>query len=306
MPTLDQITLKQFKLLKAIVRHNSFTLAGKEMYLSQPAVSLQIKGLEEAIGDPLFIKANKRITLTDIGHIVLETAHKMHHEMEHMAAEIGYIKGEVVGALDIAVVTSAKYFLPSFLGEFLQLYPNVTPSLTVTNRANILNALAENRHNLYIMGKIPKNLKMTARPFLENFLDVVAAPSHPLCQKSNISLATLAKERFLAREKGSGTQKATNDLFASKNMKIKPYMELGETGAIKNAVMANLGIAVLSRHSIQLEYETGRIAILNAKDFPLHRHWYAIYPDEKSLSIVSKTFLDFLITKHKEYGSVTQ
>ena len=291
------ITLKQLKLLDAIVRHNSFSLAAKEMYLSQPAVSLQIKSLEETIGQPLFEKINKQIRLTEVGKIVLDTAHSVHRHIEKMHAGLDYLTGEVIGSLDIAVVTSAKYFLPSFLGEFLQLYPKVIPRLTVTNQATMLNALSQDRHNLYIMGQIPKSLKVKSRPFLENILEVVASPLHPLCQKKKVSLAQLAKERFLVREIGSGTRKATNKIFSSQNITIKPYMELGDTGAIKNAVMANLGIAVLSRHSIKLELETGGIAILDATDFPLHRHWYAIYPNEKSLSIVTKTFLDFLMTK---------
>ena len=293
----SSITLKQLRLLDAIARHNSFTLAANEMFLSQPAVSQQIKNLEEDVGLPLFEKANKQIFLTDVGKIVLETAHLVQHQVEQMHSSIEYLKGDIAGSLDIAVVTSAKYFLPGFLGEFLQLYPKVTPRLTVTNRATILEALSKKRHNLYITGQIPKSLKVEAQPFLENIIEVVASPEHPLCKQKNITLAQLAKERFLVREKGSGTRKAIHTLFTSKSLTIKPYMELGDTGAIKNAVMANLGIAVLSRHSIKLEHETGRIAILDAAGFPLHRHWYAIYPSKKSLSIVTRTFLDFLMSK---------
>ena len=295
--SVSAITLKQLRLLEAIARHNSFTLAANEMYLSQPAVSQQIKSLEEEIGLPLFDKANKQIFLTDVGKIVLETARSVQHQVEQMHSSIEYLKGDIIGSLDIAVVTSAKYFLPRFLGEFLQLYPKVTPRLTVTNRATILDALAKKKHNLYITGQIPKSLKVQAQPFLENILEVVASPDHPLCKEKNISLARLAKERFLVREKGSGTRKAINRVFAGEKLSITPYMELGDTGAIKNAVMANLGISVLSRHSLQSELQTGSITILRAKNFPLHRHWYAIYPSEKSLSIVTRTFLDFLMTK---------
>jgi DNA-binding transcriptional LysR family regulator len=150
------------------------------------------------------------------------------------------------------------------------------------------------------MGQIPKRIKMQSRPFLENILEVVASPKHPLSQQKDISLKDLSKERFLVREKGSGTRKAVGKVFSEDNIYIKPYMELGDTGAIKNAVMANLGIAVLSRHAIKIEHDIGKIAILNAQDFPLYRHWYAVYPREKSLSLVTKTFLDFLMTKQGE------
>ena len=296
----ETITLKQLKLFDAIARHNNFSAAANEASLSQPAVSLQIKKLEETIGLPLYEKYNKQIRLTAVGKIVLETSRSVQSRMEQMYADIDYLKGDIRGPLNIAVVTSAKYFLPQFLSEFLALYPNVTPSMAVINRETILQSLAENKYNLYIMGRVAKNLKVQARPFLENILEVVASPQHPLCQQKNITLAELVKERFLVREKGSGTRKAIDRLFAGEKLTITPYMELGDTGAIKNAVMANLGISVLSRHSLQGELQTGSITVLNAKDFPLHRHWYAIYPSEKSLSIVTRTFLDFLMTKEAE------
>ena len=140
-------------------------------------------------------------------------------------------------------------------------------------------------------------MRVQAHPFLENILEVVASSEHPLCAKKNISLHDLVNERFLVREKGSGTRKAIDRVFAGENLTIRPYMELGDTGAIKSAVIANLGISVLSRHSLREELQTGSIKILNASGFPLHRHWYAIYPSEKSLSVVTKTFLDFLMNK---------
>ncbi len=292
------ITFRQLKLFDAIARHNNFSLAANEVNLSQPAVSIQIKKLEETIGLPLYEKLNKQIHLTAAGKILLETSRSVQFRLEQMHAEIDYLKGDIRGPLNIAVVTSAKYFLPRFLSEFLQLYPNVTPSMAVVNRETILKSLAENTYNLYIAGRVAKRLRVQAHPFLENILEVVASPRHPLCDKSDITLADLVKERFLVREKGSGTRKAIDRLFAGEHLAIRPYMELGDTGAIKNAVMANLGISVLSRHSLHEELQTGSIKILKARGFPLHRHWYAIYPSEKSLSIVTKTFLDFLMAKN--------
>jgi len=293
----ERMTLKQFRLLDAIVRHNSFTLAANEMSLSQPAISLQVKTMERVIGSRLFEKANNRVYLTDVGQIVLETAHTVLRDLGKMNDRLDCLTGEVIGSLDIAVVTSAKYFLPSFLGEFLQLYPSVTPSLTVTNRETMLEALSGDRHDLYIMGQVPRSLKVQSSTFLENILEVMASPRHPLCQKRDISLEALAQERFLVREKGSGTRKAVGKVFSGENIYIKPYMELGDTGAIKNAVMANLGIAVLSRHSVSVEHDAGKIAVLDSRDFPLYRHWYAVHPRENSLSMVAATFLDFLMTK---------
>ncbi len=285
--------MRQLKLFDAIARHNNFSLAASEVNLSQPAVSLQIKKLEETVGLPLYEKLNKQIHLTAAGKILLETSRSVQSRLEQMHAEIDYLKGDIRGPLNIAVVTSAKYFLPHFLSEFLQLYPNVTPSMAVVNRETILKSLAENTYNLYIAGRVAKRLRVQAHPFLENILEVVASPHHPLCAKSDITLADLVNERFLVREKGSGTRKAIDRLFAGENLVIRPYMELGDTGAIKNAVMANLGISVLSRHSLHEELQTGSIKILKARGFPLHRHWYAIYPSEKASLSSPKPSLNF-------------
>ena len=298
MPKASEIiTLRQLKLFEAIARHHNFSRAANEVHLSQPAVSLQIKKLEEAIGLPLYEKLNKRIHLTDAGKILLETSHSVQSRLEQMQGDIEYLKGDIRGPLDIAVVTSAKYFLPQFLSEFLQIFPHVTPSMAVVNRQTILQSLSENKYNFYIAGRVSQKLRVQAKPFLQNILEVVASPLHPLCDQRDITLAQLVEERFLVREKGSGTRKAVNRLFARENLLIDPYMELGDTGAIKNAVMANLGISVLSRHSLHEELQTGSLKVLECRDFPLHRHWYAIYPSEKSLSIVTKTFLEFLMTK---------
>ena len=146
----ELITFRQLKLFDAIARHNNFSLAANEVHLSQPAVSLQIKKLEETIGLPLYEKMNKQIHLTAAGEILLKTSRSVQSRLEQMHAEIDYLKGDIKGPLNIAVVTSAKYFLPQFLSEFLQLYPNVTPTMAVVNRETILQSLSENKYNLYI------------------------------------------------------------------------------------------------------------------------------------------------------------
>ena len=293
-PVNMHITLKHLRLLEAIARTGSITMAAKEANISQPAVSLQMKQLEEEIGEPLWEKVNKCIYMTDMGNIILNAGRDIIGRLDQLEGELEAGRGRVVGKLDIAVVTSAKHFLPHYLGEFMRAHPDVEPRLTVTNRAAVLRAIKENRHDLYIMGQVPDDLPMVAQPFLDNILEVVAAPNHPLCGVANISLKKLSKEHFLVREPGSGTRIAVDRLFTEQGLEVRPFMELGSSGAIKNAVIAGLGIAVISRHSLRLELKTNAIKTLDVENFPLHRRWYAAYPMGKHLSIAAETFFEFL------------
>ncbi len=293
------ITLHQFRILTAVARHNSFTAAAKKLHISQPAVSMQIKQLEEMLGEPVTEHVNKRIHLTKTGQTLLEAANDILSRLDQLQGELQEMHGEISGPLDIAVVTSAKHFLPHYLGEFVRLHPGVKPRLTVTNRASVLEAIRENRHDLYIMGQVPDGLKIEAHPFLDNIIEIIAAPDHPLANRKNITLRRLSGEQFLVREQGSGTRVAVDKLFAQQNLFIKPFMELGSSGAIKNAVMAGLGIAVLSRHSLVFELKSRAITILDVEAFPLHRRWYAAYPGGKRLSYAARTFFDFLMNSTK-------
>ncbi len=267
--------------------------------MSQPAVSLQMKQFEEEIGEPLWQRSAKRMDLTATGAIVLAAARDMLSRVDQLQGELEAARGQVFGKLDIAVVTSAKYFLPSYLGEFMRLYPRVEPRLTVTNRASVLEAIAKKRHDIYIMGQVPAGLLIEAHNFLDNILEVVAAADHPLGSEKNISLERLTQEKFLVREPGSGTRISVDRLFVENGLEIKPFMELGSSGAIKNAVIAGLGIAVLSRHSLEFELKSGALQTLDVERFPLRRQWYVAYPNGKHPSVAARTFLEFLTNEPK-------
>ncbi|HHK74771.1 MAG TPA: LysR family transcriptional regulator [Rhizobiales bacterium] len=288
------ITLRQLKTLEAVARHQNYTHAAKELHLSQPAVSMQIRQLEDMLGITAAEQIGKRIFITADGNKVLEAARDILQRLELMQGELEAGHGKVVGNLDIAVVTSAKHFLPRYLGAFVNAHPDVKPRLKVTNRASILEAISQNRHDLYILGQIPGSVKMQAVPFLDNILEVIAPPEHELCGVRNIPLERLAKERFLVREPGSGTRIAVDKVFVKHGLEITPFMELGSSGAIKNGVMANLGLAVLSRHSLEFELKTNSIEVLDVQNFPLRRRWFAAYPAGKSLSVAAASFMRFL------------
>jgi DNA-binding transcriptional LysR family regulator len=192
-------------------------------------------------------------------------------------------------------ISTATYFVPRLLGEFAQLHPGVKASLRVTNREQLLETLAAGLEDLYILGQPPEGLAVTAIPFMDNPLVVLAAPDHPLAHKKHISLARLAEEPWLLREPGSGTRKAVERLFAENGLTLTPRMELGNNEAIKQAVLTGLGISVLSRHTLAL-HDPAQFALLDVQGFPIIRQWYAVYPAGRQRTVVARTFLDFLLS----------
>ena len=290
-------TLRQLQILLAVARHGSYTRAAAALHLTQPTVSMQIHKLSDHIGMPLFDSHGKGLALTPAGSRTVDAAREILARLEQLGADINALTGEVKGELHIGVVTTAKYFMPHLLGAFIQRYPEVIPRLTVTNRAKVLERLEENLDDLLIMGKVPEELEVEAHPFLDNDLVVIAPANHPLARHRAIPLKRLLKERMLQREPGSGTRLAMDDLFEKQGLKLEPYMELGSIEAIKQAVMAGLGISVMSQHNLRLELESGQLCILDVKGFPLRRHWFAVHPAQRKLSLVAQTFLEFLLAE---------
>ncbi len=297
---IRHVTLRQLQIFEAVIRLRGYTRAAEMLHLSQPTVSMQVKKLTETIGYPLLEKVGSHIHTTAVGDEVYATAQNILGSMVSLGESAAALEGVVKGPLRIAVITTAKYFMPHLLGAFITQHPEVKPMLKVTNRSRVLERLKSNEDDLLIMGQVPVGLDVEAHPFVDNELVVVASTHHPLTQCSSISLEQLGKERFLVREAGSGTRLAVDRLFAEQGLEVKPYMELGSSEAIKQAVMAGLGISVLSRHNLRLELAGNHIAILDVKGFPLFYRWYAVHLKGKKLSLVSRTFLDFLLQQGKD------
>lgn len=290
-------TLQQLKLFEAVSRNGSYTRAAEELFLTQPAVSIQIKRLEEQVGLPLFELVGKKIFPTAAGEAMYEASKDILNRVEELKDSVIELKGEVKGPLKLSVVTTSKYFMPHLLGAFLQRYPEVEPKLRFTNRANVIDRLVNNEDDFVVMGQIPEDSNLEAYPFLENILCVVAPPDHPLASKKNIDLATLEKERFLEREVGSGTRLVFDSMMEKEGLRVEPYMELGSSEAIKQGVMAGLGIAVLSLYSVGLERDAGKLVLLDVKGFPVRRRWYAVHLKGKKLSLAARTYLDFILNE---------
>lgn len=289
------MTLRQLTLFEAVARHLSFTRAAAEMCLTQPAVSTQIKQLESHVGAALFEQIGKKVYLTQAGQELYAACRDIFNRIETLEATLNEIQGTVKGTLKISVVTTATYFIPHVLSTFLRRYPEVNIRLNVTNRNQILRRLANNEDDLVIMGQVPEQLNVEIFQFLENPLVVLARPDHPLAGEKNIPLEKLAPEVFLVREHGSGTRLAMERCFEEHDLVLKTGLELGSSEAIKQGVIAGLGLSLLSRHTLSLELAANMVVILDVKTFPLMRHWYAVHLSEKKLSISARTFLDFLV-----------
>lgn len=289
------ITFRQLSVFEAVARHLSFSRAAQEMHLSQPAVSMQIKQLEENVGTSLFEQLGKKVYLTEAGHELYHYSRSIAQQLSEAEEVLSELKGLKRGKLKISVASTANYFAPQLLATFSHRFPSVTVSLDVTNRQTLLIQLANNEMDIAIMGQPPDGLDLVAESFMENPLVVIAPITHPLALEKNIPLARLHEEVFLMREEGSGTRIAMERYFDAHQVKISTGMEMSSTEAIKQAVQARLGLGVVSLHSVELELEAKRLKILDVAGLPIRRHWYIVHRRDKRLSAAVQAFKNFLL-----------
>jgi LysR family transcriptional regulator, low CO2-responsive transcriptional regulator len=296
---VKQVTFHQLKVFEVTARRGSFTRAAEELFLTQPTVSIQMKQLTKAVGLPLFEQVGKRLYLTQAGRELLDTCQDIFERLSQFEMTISDLQGLKRGQLRLSVITTAKYVIPRLLGPFCGQYPGIDVSLIVTNHESILERLRDNLDDLYIPSQSPDNIDVHCHSFLDNPLVVLASRNHPLAREKYIPLERLNGEAFIMRESGSGTRQAVEKLLQEHDISIKVRLELGSNEAIKQAVAGGLGISVLSRHCLALEGEAGQLVILNVEGFPIERHWHIVYPKGKQLSVVARTFFDYLQTDGK-------
>ena len=289
------ITLRQLKVFESVARLLNFTRAAEELHLTQPAVSIQIRHLEDAIALPLFEQMGKRIYLTEAGQELFNYSRSISQQLADMEMALEELKGVQRGKLNIAVVSTANYFIPGLLARFTQRHPDITISLHVSNRENVLKQLADNLTDLAIMGQPPGDIDISSESFMENPLVIIAPPDHPLCDQRQIPVKRLEQEIFLVREPGSGTRSAMERFLAQTKISINKGMEADTTEAIKQGIQAGMGLGIMSIHTIRLELETGRLKILDVQGFPIIRNWYVVHRKNKRFSSISSAFKQFLL-----------
>jgi LysR family transcriptional regulator, low CO2-responsive transcriptional regulator len=302
---MQNATLHQLKVFSAVARHNSFTRAAEELFLTQPTVSMQVKQLSKTVGLSLFEQVGKRLYLTEAGKELYTTCQEIFEQLSRFEIAIADIKGLKQGKLRIAVVTTAKYVIPRILGPFCHRYPGIDISLTVTNHQFIIEGMLTNQNDLYIMSQVPEEVDVQSHPFLENPLVVLACRNHPLVGEQNIPIARLADEPFIMREPGSNTRKEVQRIFEENHLSLRVKLDLGSNEAIKQAVAGGLGISVLSKHTLALDGLSSQVAILNVVGFPIQRHWYVVYPTGKQMSAIALAFFDYLLNEGKQVAEAT-
>jgi len=289
------LTLRQLRTFEAVARHQSISRAAAELHLTQPAVSMQMKQIEEQIGLPIVELVGKRMFLTEAGQALRGHARAIAERMEALQHAMEQFRGLEAGLLRLAVVSTANYFVPRLMADFHARWPGVRVALQVANRDEVLAALADNSTDLAITGRPPDTADVVAQACMDNPLVVIAAPAHPLTSLPGIALARLAQETLVVREAGSGTRAAIERHFAAHGLAVRAGCEMGTNEALKLAVRAGLGLGVVSAQTIELELATGCLAVLPVEGFPLMRRWYVVHRKAKALSVAASTFRDMLL-----------
>lgn len=296
-------TLHQLRVFDALARHCSVTRAAAELHLSPSAISIQCRKLSETLGHPLYEQVGKQLHLTTAGHIISRACHDILERLEQTSLELASMQGLEYGSLRLAILTTAKYFGPRLLGAFSRQHPNIEVALFVGNREQMLERLAANRDDLYILGRPPEGAHVVAEPFAENRLLLVAAAGHPLAGKTSIAPHRLNGLPFILRESGSGTRLAAEAFFEEHDITPRTRMEIGSNEAIKQTVAGGLGVALLSEMTMQAELATGELVSLNVRGFPLRRHWFIAHPAGKQLNPAATAFREFLFATAGQWNT---
>ena len=295
------ITFKQLRLFLALAQTESVTKAARMMHVTQPTASMQLKDMTENIGSPLFEVISKKIHLTSLGKEFEKTARETIDRWETFEQHVTQMKGLTKGRLRVAVVSTAKYFIPKLLGSFCSKYPEVDISLEILNRDGVIKRVEDNSDDLYVMSKPPMHIDLEDQILMPNPLCMIAYKDHPLASKKNLRLQDLKHERFILREMGSGTRMSVDMHFKQKKFTPSLLLELGNNEAIKKAVASHLGVAVISIHALdQFDYDN-EISVLKLQDFPINSQWHLVYLKGKQLSPIAKAFYDHVLNESKHF-----
>jgi DNA-binding transcriptional LysR family regulator len=288
-------TLRQLRAFAAVARHGTFVRAAHELHLTPPAVSMQIKELEDEIGLPLFDRGPRAVTLTMPGEYLLVYVRRVLALMKEADDAMARLRGAEGGRVNIGMVSTAKYFLPRLLARFRAEHRGVEMRLAVGNREQLVKQLQDAEVDLAVMGRPPRELAARAEPFAAHPHAVIAPPSHPLAAQREIPVSALSTEEFIVREEGSGTRAAMEQFFREHHIDPPRIMEMASNETIKQAVIAGMGLAFLSLHTAALEIETRQLCVLDVIGLPLVRRWHIVHLQGKPLSPAAEALRYFVL-----------
>ncbi len=300
---MKNVTRRQLRVFAAVVAEQGFSGAAKVLHLTQPAISLQVKELERACGLALLDRSGRRIRPTEAGREMLRAAHAVEREMKNAEEAVTALKGLKGGLLTVAVISTAQYVAPRLLAEFCGRHPDVKLRLDVCNREAMIGHLDADDIDIAIMGRPPSEIETSAEPFAPHPHLIVAAPAHRFVGRNHITVRGLLDEPFIAREPGSGTRIMCDALFERHHLEFAPIFVMSSNETIKQAVMAGMGISLLSMHTLGLEIATGALKVLDVQEMPIVRRWYIVHRRDKRLSPAALAFREFML---QEAGAVVE
>ena len=289
-------TLRQLKVFEAVARLTSYSRAAEELHLTQPAVSTQVRKLEDHAGLPLFEQLGKKIFLTPAGTELLHHSRLIIQQFEDAEAAMTQFKGVAGGKLNVAVISAGDYFMPRLLVDFAGRHGGVILNLTVHNREGLLAQLADNLTDLAVMVRPPEDADTIHEPFAPHPYVIVANAGHPLVHEKRIPMARIVREPFVVREKGSDTWQSMADGFGRHLERLNVTMEIKSTETIKQAVIAGMGVSFMSAHTVSRELRAGSLAVLDVQGLPLMLNWYVVQRRQKRLPPVAQAFRQFLLS----------
>ena len=288
-------TLRQLDTFLEVARELSISRAAEKLHVTQPAISMQMRQLEDAVGMPLYEQIGRKIRLTDAGQDFQQYAIAAIAQLKQLEDAMAERRGLKKGRVELAIVSTAKYFVPMLLVLFRKKFPAIEVVLQIHNRESIMNLLTRNEIDLVIMGHTPDTIEYVAAAFATNPMGIISAPEHPLSRRRHAPLSILNDQEFVVRESGSGTRQLMERLFTEHGINPHIVMEMPSNETIKQAVMAGMGLSFLSLRTIRHELASGHLVLLDIEGLPIVRHWHVTHLASKRLSPAASVLKSFLI-----------
>ena len=287
-------TLNQLNIFLKVVQNESITKAAQELFLSQPAVSIQLKNFQDQFDIPLTQVVNRKLFVTDFGREVALTAEKILNEVNEMNFKTATFKGKISGTLKVSVVSTGKYVIPYFLSDFLQKYPDIDLQLDVSNKSKITSDLINNTVDVSLLSTLPESLNVERISLMSNCLHLVSGRPMPHIK----SIKNLPQDLpFIFREEGSATRKAMEDYVQKNGLSVNKKLVLTSNEAVKQAVMANIGISIMPIIGIRNELKTGQLFSLPLEGLPIVSEWNLVWIKGKRMFPAAQAFIDYLTTE---------
>ena len=298
---MSGMTLRQLRALRAVAETGAVTAAARELHVTPPAISMQIKLFEEQVGLPLLERAGEKFVLTSAGEEALRAARAIDQLIDDLETNFQAMRGGVAGHVSVGLVSTAKYFAPRMIGAFARLHPNVKVSLTVSNREQVIRALRDFSIDIAIMGRPPTDQMLLADEIGDHPHLIVADPSHRFARRRRIDPALLADETFVVREPGSGTRGLMETFLEQAGVRPTLGLEIDSNETIKQAVMAGLGIAFISAHTVTAELAEKRLVKLNIVGLPVMRKWFVMRRSDRRQLPAARAMQDFIVANRADF-----